>query len=301
MRAWVAVTDPEWYDFLLGKPGFPVVNFWKPSGKSFHAVGEGEYFFFKVKGTINRVVGGGVYGGYAISRLSDAWKSLGEANGAPSFERLEHLVKKGSDPLIGCTFVHSPVFYREVDAFPLPPDWSPNLQTGTRYDMSDRRYAAYFAELMQFVPHTVPELTPDVSWFDDGPVFRAPHLTPTRMRQNAFRMVVSTAYHDRCAITGSKIRPALQAAHILPVTQGGKNRIDNGLLLRSDVHAMFDGGYLGVDPAYGLRVSPRLRNEFGNGEQFYAKAGERIDLPDHRPNRPQREFLEWHLDTVFKP
>jgi putative restriction endonuclease len=50
-----------------------------------------------------------------------------------------------------------------------------------------------------------------------------------------------------------------------------------------------------------LRVSPRLRNEFGNGEQFYAKAGERIDLPDHRPNRPQREFLEWHLDTVFKP
>jgi hypothetical protein len=83
----------------------------------------------------------------------------------------------------------------------------------------------------------------------------------------------------------SRIRPALQSAHIRPVASGGKNRLDNGLLLRSDVHAMFDGGYLGVDPAYRLRVSPRLRDEFGNGEQFYAQAGQLIALPEHRIDR----------------
>jgi putative restriction endonuclease len=277
-----------------------VVNFWKPSGKSFHAVAEGDYFFFKAKKPINHVVGGGVYGGYAISTLSEAWRSLGEANGADSYERLAKLVKKGADPVIGCTFVHNPVFYRQKDAFSTPPDWSSNIQTGKSYDMSDRRYAAYFAELMQFMPRSTAELAPDVSWVDDGPVFGVPHLTPTRIKQNAFRLVVSTAYQNRCAITGSKIRPALQAAHILPVTEGGKNRLDNGLLLRSDVHAMFDGGYLGVDPAYRLRVSPRLRDDFGNGEQFYAQAGQDIALPEHRADRPQREYLEWHLDTVFK-
>jgi putative restriction endonuclease len=48
------------------------------------------------------------------------------------------------------------------------------------------------------------------------------------------------------------------------------------------------------------RVSPRLRNEFGNGEQFYAKEGEVITLPDRKGDRPHQEFLEWHLDTVFK-
>ena len=71
-------------------------------------------------------------------------------------------------------------------------------------------------------------------------------------------------------------------------------------MLRSDVHTMFDRGYLGVDPRYRLLVSPRLRDEFGNGDQFYARAGHVIDLPERKPDRPQREFLEWHLDQVFK-
>jgi putative restriction endonuclease len=84
------------------------------------------------------------------------------------------------------------------------------------------------------------------------------------------------------------------------VTNGGEHRLDNGLLLRSDVHTLFDRGYLGVDPGYRLHVSPRLREEFGNGEQFYARAGQPIDLPTRRADRPQGEFLEWHLDEIFK-
>jgi hypothetical protein len=54
------------------------------------------------------------------------------------------------------------------------------------------------------------------------------------------------------------------------------------------------------DPGYRLRVSPRLREEFGNGEQFYAQAGQVIELPARRADRPHREFLEWHLDEVFR-
>jgi len=49
-----------------------------------------------------------------------------------------------------------------------------------------------------------------------------------------------------------------------------------------------------------LLVSPRLREDFHNGDQFYARAGQAIDLPKHRIDRPNREFLEWHLDEVFK-
>jgi putative restriction endonuclease len=296
MRAWVAVTDVNWYRFLLAKPELPLVNFWKPSGASFHTVREGEYVFFKAKKPISEIVGGGVYGGYAVSRLIEAWHMLGEANGAQTLDDLQRLIKKGPDDLIGCTFIHQPVFFAEHKSYPVPPDWHSNLQTGKRYEMSDPRYAAYFAGLMQCIPHPAVEITPD----DDDPVFGTPHLSPTRLYQNEFHLKVSTAYHDRCAITGSRIRPALQAAHILPVGKGGKNRTVNGLLLRSDVHAMFDGGYLGVDPGYHLRVSPRLRDEFGNGEQFYAKAGEVVALPDHQADQPHPGFLEWHMDTVFR-
>jgi putative restriction endonuclease len=108
------------------------------------------------------------------------------------------------------------------------------------------------------------------------------------------------AYRRQCAITGTHIPPVLQAAHVRPVTAGGEHRLDNGLLLRSDVHTMFDHGYLGVDGQYRLRVSPRLREEFGNGEQFYKRAGQVIELPARRADRPNHEFLEWHLGEVFK-
>ena len=127
---------------------------------------------------------------------------------------------------------------------------------------------------------------------------RAPRASPPRPKRVPDNDL--QRYHRRCAITGTKIWPALDAAHIRPVAQGGEHRIDNGLLLRSDVHTMFDRGYLGVDPSYRLQVSPRLRDEFGNGEQFYSKAGEVIALPDRKADRPYREFLEWHLDTVFR-
>lgn len=70
--------------------------------------------------------------------------------------------------------------------------------------------------------------------------------------------------------------------------------------LRSDVHTMFDRGYLAIDDNHRLLVSPRLRGELGNGDQFYARAGEVIDLPNRKIDRPQREFLRWHMDTVFK-
>ena len=114
------------------------------------------------------------------------------------------------------------------------------------------------------------------------------------------RTRVLVAYGRRCAITGSKIQPVLQAAHIRPITVGGEHRLDNGLLLRSDAHTLFDLGYLGVDPGYRLHVSPRLREEFGNGEQFYERAGYPIALQTRRTDRPSSEFLEWHLDTIFK-
>ncbi len=67
------------------------------------------------------------------------------------------------------------------------------------------------------------------------------------------------------------------------MAEGGEHRLDNGLLPRSDVHTLVDRGYLAVDSRHRLLVSPRLREDFGNGGQFYARAGEVIELPERRP------------------
>ena len=117
--------------------------------------------------------------------------------------------------------------------------------------------------------------------------------------EGGFKALVHGAYRDRCSVTGHKIRPTLQAAHILPVGRGGEHRVDNGLLLRSDVHTMFDRGYIGVDPSYKLHVSRRLRDEFGNGDEFYEREGSVIALPESEIDKPNKNFLTWHMDEVF--
>ena len=132
-----------------------------------------------------------------------------------------------------------------------------------------------------------------------APTRGAPAQVVPRLGQGGFRAAVLDAYSGRCAVTGHTIRPTLQAAHIRPVVDGGEHRVDNGLLLRSDVHTLSDRGYLTVEEGYRLRVSPRLRDEFGNGEEFYAREGTVIGLPRKRRDHPARDFLEWHRDVVF--
>jgi putative restriction endonuclease len=309
MRGYVGVTDDEWYHFLAARPEISVVNFWRPGGgREFHAIAVGEPFFFKTHYPNNRVVGGGFFDGFASLRVSEAWKWYGSANGVDSLQQMRRRIAyyrrtpigPADDPEIGCIFIRNTVFFPENATFKPPPEFAANVVQGKSYDLSARPVSGYFGDLMQLVLGGAIEIDFSQPWHATGPVFGDPRLAPYRISQQSFQAVVLSAYRGRCAITGSKIRPVLQAAHIRPVTVGGENRLDNGLLLRSDVHTMFDRGYLAVDPAYRLRVSPRLRDDFGNGEQFYARAGEVVALPGRTIDRPQREFLEWHLDEVFK-
>jgi putative restriction endonuclease len=175
-------------------------------------------------------------------------------------------------------------------------EWAGNIVRGKYYDAFEGVGASIFEGVLSAVIDRYagePGMVP-------GEVFGTDVLTRRRLGQKAFQARVLDAYRGRCAVTGERIRPVLQAAHIQPVSVGGENRLDNGLLLRSDVHTLFDAGYLGVDPKLRLMVSPRLRTEFDNGEEFYSRAGTEIDVPDRRADRPNRNFLEWHADTLFR-
>lgn len=100
-------------------------------------------------------------------------------------------------------------------------------------------------------------------------------------------------------MTGEKALPVLDAVHIRPVTEGGQHRLDNGLLLRTDVHRLFDTGYVTVTPDGRFLVSHRLKDDFDNGEPYMPFHGQRIWMPGDPGSQPSREGLEWHSDTVF--
>jgi len=131
-------------------------------------------------------------------------------------------------------------------------------------------------------------------------MYGEPALVRQRLGQGAFRILVTDTYERRCAVTHEKALPALEAAHIRPVAQEGKHRIDNGLLLRSDIHRLFDSGYVTITPDYKFRASRKLKDDFHNGEEYLRLNGSGIWLPRGSNNRPNREFLEWHSGIIFK-
>lgn len=303
MRVYVGVTDLRWYRFLAARPAQTEVKFWNPGGKPLMNLTPGEPFVFKSKSPDNRMVGGGHFNGFVRMPLSDAWRFYGEGNGAASLQELRSLIAGAlkvdlstmGDVEVGCTLLSHVGFLDRSLCPPGPSDWAGSIVRGKSYT-GVAAESIVEATLMRLVAGNDETGEADSV---GGDVFGVPQMQPNRLGQRAFRSLVFNAYHRRCAITGEKIRPVLQAAHILPLPAGGGNRLDNGLLLRSDVHTLFDGGYLTVDKDYRLRVSPRIKREFDNGYEYYQLEKSQIALPDEQRNRPHREFLEWHGDQVF--
>jgi len=113
-------------------------------------------------------------------------------------------------------------------------------------------------------------------------------------------VIVTDAYERRCAITGERTLPVLEAAHIKPYGSGGPHELENGLLLRSDVHTLFDQGYVTVDAdQLKVVVSSRIREEFENGRDHYHLHGRAIRLPRETDSLPSHEYLAFH-NSVFR-
>ena len=74
----------------------------------------------------------------------------------------------------------------------------------------------------------------------------------------------------------------------------------NGILLRADIHKLFDAGYVTVDPdGYRFVVSKRLKEDYDNGKEYYQLHGTRILLPEDPIAWPSREALVEHSGHVF--
>lgn len=293
MRTYVGVTDNTWARFLASSEATEA-NFWFPSPKTgFAALRPGEPFLFKTHYPDNRLVGGGFFEHYTVLKASEAWAFMGTGNGAASLGQMLQRIrryrpeaKSEYDPEIGCVILNDLVFFGDHGAIGGPKSFARSIVRGKTY-RDPREDSAVEAALGMLLGGTAPVA------FTEATVRR-------RLGQGGFQAVVLDAYDARCAITRHRIRPTLQAAHIRPVAEGGPHDIGNGLLLRSDVHTMFDRGYLALTDDHRLLVSPRLREEFGNGEEFYARAGDGIAVPKPVSQRPAGEFLQWHRDTVFR-
>ena len=305
MRAFVAVTDKDWYQFLAGRPDLDEINFWQPGGnRVFRTLNPGEPLLFKLHYPDNAIVGGGFLAHASLIEAGFAWDAFGEKNGAPSYpemrRRIERYRRASADPRatyqIGCIILVEPFFWPRADWIPAPEGFSRNIVQGKTYDLTSPVGSRLWQQVMERLRAGRGGRVAE----PDEAVRRQPVEVLQRLGQGAFRILITDAYARRCAITREKALPVLEAAHIRPVADGGRHRLGNGLLLRSDVHTLFDRGYITVTRDHRVRVSRRLKADFDNGEHYYQLEGSSLWVPRSAEAQPSGDLLEWHSDAVFR-
>jgi putative restriction endonuclease len=305
MEFWVGVTDNNWYEFLANlKPN--EVNFWQPSGTPAFKK-QLELFLFKLHSPLNYIVGGGYFITYTNLPISLAWETFGEKNGVASYVELRNIIlayKKShgrsleSDPDIGCSVLAQPFFFERENWIPIPEDWKSNIVRGKTYNTQ----SAIGKKLWEDVQNRLTEENKILREFDplsekqeSTNRYGSEYLTRARIGQGSFQVLVTNAYHRRCSMTGEKTLPALEAAHIQSYSENGPHKISNGLLLRADIHRLFDKHYITITTDLKIEVSKLIHEKFENGKDYYKLHGKELAiLPINSNDLPSRQYIEWH-------
>ena len=183
------------------------------------------------------------------------------------------------------TFSDSGVSYYETDSSPVLPESASlfdDLDSDTEPDDSPE-------------PEPVEELTAIEA--DDTEEAYTPTTEDTRKAvlrsikarrgQQAFRESLRHRYGDRCQISGCELLDVLEAAHIRPYRGDNDHNPANGLLLRSDLHTLFDLDLIGIEPdTFTVRVHPQANAEYGRHD------GEKLLCDGAEPNR-EALSLRW--------
>jgi len=280
------------------------VNFWQPSGTGeFKALRPGDLFLFKLKAPYNAIAGGGVFAHASRAPLSLVWDAFGLKNGNSTLAEMRATIASlrhseqldpREDPTIGCRILTQPFFWPKDLWLPAPKSFSSNTVVGRGYSSADAEGSALWDAVQERL--VAQESTRSAV---ETQRFGEPTLIQRRLGQGAFRLAITDGYERRCAISGEKTLPILDAAHIRSYADGGEHAVANGLLMRTDIHRLFDLGYVTVTLDQRFAVSERLKADFDNGVHYYAMQGREIAKPKSGFDLPSPEALQWHRENRY--
>ena len=193
-----------------------------------------------------------------------------------------------------CRILTQPFFWPEERWIAAPESFSTNTVVGRGYRTDEVEGLALWNAVQERLALDASAPQPN-----NPPRFGAPTLMQRRLGQGAFRMAVTDGYQRRCAISGEKTLPILDAAHIRSYADGGEHNVSNGILLRTDIHKLFDRGYVTLTEDLRFAVSERLKADFDNGIHYYAMQGREIARPRTGFAPPSRDALHWHRENRY--
>lgn len=303
VRIFVGVTHKPWFEHLA-RLGVRDVNFWQPAGSGeFKALRPGDLFLFKLKAPWNAIAGGGVFEHASLAPLSLAWEAFGEGNGNPDLTSMRRTISKlrrsgpldeRHDPIIGCRVLTQTFYWPTERWIPTPTSFSSNTVVGRGYSTDEADGLSLWNSVQERLAATPAAPLPVT-----GERFGAPVLMQRRLGQGAFRLAVTDGYGRRCAVSGERTLPILDAAHIRSYAEGGTHAVANGVLLRTDIHKLFDRGYVTVTDDLRFAVSERLKADFDNGVHYYAMQGQKLAAPRPGFAPPAAEVLRWHRENRY--
>jgi putative restriction endonuclease len=313
-QPFIALTDGEWFEFLSARSRdgrLDEVNFWSPTAsKPLKDLRPGDPVFFRLKSPHDCIVGYGFFAHFCVLGLHEAWLMFEQKNGDPDLSRF--LARIGGyrgvdlvDPRVpheplGCTILRDAVFWPSERWLPWGTEegWAKNIVRG-KTETDPARATRLLGEIQHDSMEAPEEFTEEFVPLEVDE--RELVLAPARERvgQGAFRARLLDAYGRRCAITGEKTEPVLDAAHVQRYLGPRSNHVQNGLLLTQEFHTLFDLGFVTVTPEFRVRVSPALGERWKNGKRYYVHDKEQIRLPDDRRLWPSQRALEWHGKKVF--
>ena len=144
------------------------------------------------------------------------------------------------------------------------------------YDAGEHNHFTVISEQLKLQP------------VSDEIVSKRVRVSNSRPNQMAFRRQLLETEDPRCVITDVSMEAVLEAAHIKPYSYNGPDSISNGLLLRSDIHTLFDGGHLRISPEGKVELSQQAKMSYGE-----SVIRSRIVIPDY----VDRAYLAWRWEN----
>ncbi len=313
MKFYLGVTDNNWFKYL-STINPEDINFWQPSGSvNFKVLTAGAPFLFKLKSPLNAIGGIGFFSSHTFLPMSVAWDTFENRNGCQTYSEFSRMIlnyrkdKNNINPTIGCIVLTNPIFFKKEDWIETPSDWGNSIVQGKSYDSEDKVGKEIWTRVEKLLEEylTKDSINEDNSQilFEEPlfPAYGKSVLTKVRLGQGAFRVLVTDAYSRKCSITGEKTLPVLEAAHIKPYAASGPHFVSNGLLLRSDMHKLFDNGYLTITSELKIEVSSRIREEFQNGKEYYQYHGKSLAvIPSKTSDLPDSNYIDWHNQHIYR-
>jgi putative restriction endonuclease len=195
--------------------------------------------------------------------------------------------------------LQSPFFFSREEWLPVS-DWRREIVRGKGYTTDDEVGRRLWSGI-ELRLRAQPALLSEASMAIESRRYGQPQTVLIRLGQGAFRVIGVDIYKRQCAGTNFHVLHVLDAAHISPYEQWGTHSPSNGLLLRQDIHTLFDRGYLSVTIDYHGEVSRRLKGEFDKGKEYYSLQCRNIVLPESRPFRPSQKQLAWPHESDSEP